>query len=106
VLLEGTPAHIDLDAVRGAMLDVDGVEDVHDLHVWTITSGLDALSAHAVVGERMERRHSGEILADLHCVLHDRFGLHHLTIQIEPRDFEEHGCVALGRTEEHAGAGA
>jgi hypothetical protein len=58
-----------------------------------------------VVGERMERRHSGEILADLHCVLHDRFGLHHLTIQIEPRDFEEHRCVALGRAEEHAEAG-
>jgi len=105
VLLEGTPAHIDLGAVRGAMLGVDGVEDVHDLHVWTITSGLDSLSAHAVVGERMERRHSGEILADLHCVLHDRFGLHHVTIQIEPRDFEEHRCVALGRTEEHAEAG-
>ncbi|HEY7767519.1 cation diffusion facilitator family transporter [Longimicrobium sp.] len=102
VLLEGTPAHIDLGAVRGAMLGVDGVEDVHDLHVWTITSGLDALSAHVVVGERMERRHSGEILGDLHCVLHDRFGLHHLTIQIEPRDFEEHGCVALGRAEGEA----
>ncbi|CAA9334485.1 MAG: Cobalt-zinc-cadmium resistance protein CzcD [uncultured Gemmatimonadetes bacterium] len=106
VLLEGTPAHINLAAVRGAMLGVDGVEDVHDLHVWTITSGLDALSAHVVVGERTERRHSGEILSDLHCVLHDRFGLHHLTIQIEPRGFEEHRCVALGRAEEHAGAGA
>lgn len=103
VLLEGTPPHIDLPAVRAAMLEVDGVEDVHDLHVWTITSGLEALSAHVVVGERMERRHSGEILADLHCVLHDRFGLHHLTIQIEPRDFEEHRCAALGRAE-HAGA--
>lgn len=54
----------------------------------------------------MERRHSGEILADLHCVLHDRFGVHHLTIQIEPRGFEEHGCVALGPAEEHPWAGA
>jgi cobalt-zinc-cadmium efflux system protein len=95
VLLEGTPAHIDLEAVRGAMLDVDGVEEVHDLHVWTITSGLDAMSGHVVVGERALRRESGEILSDLHCMLHDRFGLHHLTIQIEPRNFEEQRCVPL-----------
>lgn len=95
VLLEGTPPHIDLEAVRGAMLDVDGVEEVHDLHVWTITSGLDAMSGHVVVGERALRRESGEILADLHCMLHDRFGLHHLTIQIEPRNFEEQRCVPL-----------
>ena len=95
VLLEGTPPHIDLEAVRAAMLDVDGVDEVHDLHVWTITSGLDAMSGHVVVGERALRRASGEILADLHCVLHERFGLHHLTIQIEPRDFEEQRCVPL-----------
>jgi cobalt-zinc-cadmium efflux system protein len=95
VLLEGTPPHIDLEAVRGAMLNVDGVEEVHDLHVWTITSGLDAMSGHVVVGERALRRASGEILSDLHCLLHDRFGLHHLTIQIEPRDFEEQQCVPL-----------
>lgn len=95
VLLEGTPGHIDLEAVRAAMGGVEGVEEVHDLHVWTITSGMEALSAHVVVGERHERRNSGEILADLHRVLHDRFGLHHLTIQIEPRAFPEHGCVPL-----------
>lgn len=95
VLLEGTPGHIDLEAVRAAMLGVGGVEEVHDLHVWTITSGLEAMSGHVVVGERAERRRSGEILSDLHCMLHDRFGLHHLTIQIEPRGFEEHACVPL-----------
>jgi cobalt-zinc-cadmium efflux system protein len=102
VLLEATPGHIDLEAVRGAMLQVDGVEEVHDLHVWTITSGMDAMSGHVVVGERMERRHSGEILSDLHCMLHDRFGLHHLTIQIEPRGFEEHACVPLAGAEQVA----
>jgi len=97
VLLEGTPGHIELAEVREAMLAVDGVEDVHDLHVWTITSGLHAMSGHVVVGERDERRQSGEILADLHGMLHDRFGLDHLTIQIEPRDFREIGCQALSR---------
>ncbi|HEX5726124.1 MAG TPA: cation diffusion facilitator family transporter [Longimicrobiaceae bacterium] len=95
VLLEGTPAHIDLETLRRTMLEVEGVEAVHDLHVWTITSGMDAMSGHVVVGERGERRPSGEILAELHQVLHERFGLHHLTIQIEPREFEELGCIPL-----------
>lgn len=96
VLLEAVPAHIDLDEVRRALLAVDDVEEVHDLHVWTITSGLDAVSGHVVVGERAERRPSGEILLELHRLLHDRFGLHHTTIQIEPRGFEEHRCAAMG----------
>ena len=95
VLLEGTPAHIDLEEVRRAMLEVDGVEAVHDLHVWTITSGMEAMSGHVVVGDRHERRPSGEILAELHNVLHQRFGLGHLTIQIEPREFREVECVPL-----------
>jgi cobalt-zinc-cadmium efflux system protein len=95
VLLEGTPSHIDLEAVRGAMLEVEGVEAVHDLHVWTITSGMDAMSGHVVVGARHERRPSGEILAELHDVLHQRFGLGHMTIQIEPREFREIECVPL-----------
>jgi cobalt-zinc-cadmium efflux system protein len=95
VLLEAVPAHIDLEAVRAAMLEVPDVEEVHDLHVWTITSGMDAVSGHVVVGERGERRPSGEILAELHRLLHDRFGLHHTTVQIEPRGFEEHRCIPL-----------
>ncbi|HEU4562310.1 MAG TPA: cation diffusion facilitator family transporter [Longimicrobium sp.] len=96
VLLEGTPAHIDVEAVRAALLEVPDVEAVHDLHVWTITSGLEALSCHVVVGGRDERRYSGEILADVHNLLHQRFGLHHLTVQIEPRGFKELDCAALG----------
>lgn len=96
VLLEGTPPHIDVEAVRAALLEVPDVEAVHDLHVWTITSGLEALSCHVVVGARDERRFSGEILADVHHVLHQRFGLHHLTVQIEPRGFKELDCAALG----------
>jgi cobalt-zinc-cadmium efflux system protein len=96
VLLEGTPAHIEVESVRAAVLEVDGVEDVHDLHVWSITSGMVALSCHVVVGGRDERRLSGEILADVHQLLRQRFGLDHLTVQIEPRGFQEQDCVAKG----------
>jgi len=96
ILLEGTPPHIDVEAVRAALLEVADVEAVHDLHVWTITSGMEALSCHVVVGDRHERRASGEILAEVHDLLHQRFGLHHLTVQIEPRGFKELDCAALG----------
>ncbi len=92
VLLEGTPSHIDLHEVRAAMVQVDGVEAVHDLHVWTITSGMEAMSGHVIVGD--SRR--DDILAELHRLLHDRFGLHHLTIQLEPRGFKESGCITAG----------
>ncbi|HEV7589756.1 MAG TPA: cation diffusion facilitator family transporter [Longimicrobium sp.] len=96
VLLEGAPPHIEVEAVRAALMEVEGVEGVHDLHVWSITSGIEALSCHVVVGSRDERRVSGEILADMHAVLRQRFGLNHLTVQIEPRGFQEQDCIALG----------
>jgi cobalt-zinc-cadmium efflux system protein len=79
VLFESAPAHVDVDAVRLAMLAVPGVVEVHDLHVWTITPGLDALSAH--VGK--EPSASGrEVLANLRQALRTRFGLAHLTIEL------------------------
>jgi cobalt-zinc-cadmium efflux system protein len=87
VLLEGTPGHIDVEAVRAAMAEVDGVGEVHDLHVWTITSGMDAMSAHVVVGDGAGARPGGEVLGDLHAMLHRRFGLHHMTIQVETPEF-------------------
>lgn len=93
VLLEGTPSHIDLDAVRAAMGEVEGVEEVHDLHVWTITSGMEAMSGHVVV--RADGRPQAEVLGELHRVLHDRFGLDHLTIQVEPPDFPEVRTVCV-----------
>ncbi|MET0399152.1 MAG: cation diffusion facilitator family transporter [Longimicrobiaceae bacterium] len=87
VLLEGTPPHIDVAEVRAAMAEVEGVEEVHDLHVWTITSGMEAMSGHVVVGGGVARRGSSEVLADLHGLLHERFGLHHMTIQMETPEF-------------------
>lgn len=87
VLLEGTPPHIDVAEVRAAMAEVDGVEEVHDLHVWTITSGMEAMSGHVVVGGDVAVCSSSQVLADLHGLLHERFGLHHMTIQMETPEF-------------------
>ena len=94
VLLEGTPAHINLAAVEDAILNTVGVNDVHDLHVWTITSGREALSAHVIHGSSISQP---ELLKDLRVKLHDRFGVDHLTIQMETPDSEDdtfHFCHA------------
>ncbi len=80
VLLEGTPAHLDLGEIEAAMLRVDGVRRVHDLHVWTLTSGREAMSAHVVVSDI---RQSERLLDALHAVLHARFGIDHTTIQLD-----------------------
>lgn len=86
VLMESAPHGIDVDEVRAAMGAAPGVVDVHDLHVWSITSGLDSLSAHVVI----EEGHShSELLTALRAMLDERFGIDHVTIQIEPVDFEE-----------------
>jgi cobalt-zinc-cadmium efflux system protein len=91
VLMEGAPRHIDVDVVRDTLCCLPGVVAVHDLHVWTITSGMESLSVHVVVGG--EESH-GDMLTQVRSTLHDRFGIHHLTVQIEPTEFAEHGaCI-------------
>ncbi|HYH12128.1 MAG TPA: hypothetical protein VD789_07210, partial [Thermomicrobiales bacterium] len=80
VLMESTPAQVDSRAVRQAMTDVDGVVSVHDLHIWTVTSGLIAMSAHVEVsGER----DWPDVLVELASLLRERFGIHHVTLQPE-----------------------
>ncbi|MEO8041821.1 MAG: cation diffusion facilitator family transporter [Acidobacteriota bacterium] len=85
ILLEGTPRHINLAAVESAIVETAGVGGVHDLHVWTISSGMDALSAHISHDETVS--HS-ELLAVVRSKLHDQFGIDHLTIQMETLDLE------------------
>jgi cobalt-zinc-cadmium efflux system protein len=85
VLLEGTPRHIDLAAVETSIVETDGVAAVHDLHVWTISSGIDALSAHITHGDSVS--HS-DLLAVVRSRLHEQFGIDHLTIQMETLDNE------------------
>lgn len=89
VLMEGTPRHIDLDQVRSTLAAAPGVVAVHDLHVWTITSGMDALSGHVVVPRGHPDRPCEDLLRELRDALHQRFGLHHVTLQIEPEGFDE-----------------
>ena len=80
ILMEATPSGIDAEAVASAIVAVDGVTSVHDLHVWRITSGFDALAAHVLVG-RGEDCHG--LRREVEGVLLDRFGIEHTTLQVD-----------------------
>ncbi|WP_395804605.1 cation diffusion facilitator family transporter [Archangium minus] len=92
VLLEAVPSHVDMSVVKELLLKVQGVRDVHDLHVWTIASGMYALSAHLVVADPMVCNND-EILSAVKHELFDRFGIDHTTIQIESETYAHLGEV-------------
>jgi len=92
VLLEAVPAHVDLAAVRQLMSRIPGVVAVHDLHVWTISSDIYALSAHLVVLDPMVCNND-EILSSVKDKLFDQFGIDHTTIQIESESYAHLGEV-------------
>ncbi len=80
ILLEASPSHIDLAALENSLLAVEGVKDIHDLHVWTISSGREALSAHLDVEKDTP---PDEILKRVNVLLEEKFGIFHSTIQLE-----------------------
>ena len=83
VLLEATPKNVDMTKVREHILEAPGVRDVHDLHAWTITSGLNVLSAHVIVDEGAK---NAEVLDALCRCLSTQFDIEHSTFQLETRD--------------------
>ena len=82
ILLESTPAHIPLEAVRGQLEAIPGIESVHDLHVWAVTPAVVAMSAHAIVREQAQHQH---VLEHVHDAMR-LFGIEHVTIQLERDD--------------------
>ena len=80
VLLEGTPSHINTAAVEAAMRTVEGVHDIHDLHIWTITSNRHSITAHVIINEGSN---SYQILRELRELLSEKFKLTHSTLQME-----------------------
>ena len=91
VLLETTPAHLDLDDVREHLRRVPGVVDVHDLHAWTITSGMPVLSAHvSVTDECLAERGVGALLDEFSGCVASHFSVEHATFQVEPESHRDH----------------
>jgi cobalt-zinc-cadmium efflux system protein len=101
VLLEAVPAHLDIDAIAKAMHQVPTVKAVHDLHVWTIATGMYALSAHVVV-ERASCADSDDILRKVKSELAAHFHIDHTTLQIESEAYEHHGEGEHDHAHEHA----
>ena len=108
ILLEGAPEGVDVDEVARAMLAVPGVTGVHDLHVWVLTSGKNALTAHVVHAANIE---GSALIEPLKEMLADRFKVFHTTLQVEPTacQHSEDGCnfvdhrVPAQARESHAG---
>jgi cobalt-zinc-cadmium efflux system protein len=80
ILLEATPSHLNVREIEKALLGIGGVSDLHDLHVWTVTSGFDLLSGHLVIKDMAMNQ---EILEQARDILRSKFGIDHSTIQIE-----------------------
>ncbi len=91
VLMEATPAHIDAVEVERAIAQVPGVRQVHDLHVWTITSGFESLSVHVRVADGAGARDRDSVLSDVRELVSRRFDIGHSTIQIEHGEPCENG---------------
>jgi len=83
VLLEATPKNVDLDEVRRHIVEMEGVQDVHDLHAWTITSGMNVVSAHVVMAPSAD---PGRVLDGLDTCLSGDFDIEHSTFQLESAD--------------------
>ena len=89
ILLEATPKGMDLNELRAHLMDHPAVLDVHDLHVWTITSGVPVMSAHVVVAEE-DLRDTGRMLDELHACMAGHFDVDHSTLQLEPPGHADH----------------
>jgi cobalt-zinc-cadmium efflux system protein len=94
ILLEGTPAEVDIASLRAELLKIPGVEDVHDLHCWTLTSGLHSASVHVRATPESPR---GQVLKEVQKVLCGRPGMDHATIQVE---VETQGACEMARGHE------
>ena len=91
ILLQGSPDDLDLIDVREHLSRVEHVLNVHDLHAWTVSSGLPTLSAHVVVEERcFDSGHAPQILDALQTCLSEHFAIAHATFQLEPATHENH----------------
>jgi cobalt-zinc-cadmium efflux system protein len=87
VLIEGTPADVEIDKLRETLKKVEGIAGIHDLHVWSLTSGVNAMSVHAVLKNDDEH---DEVMQRVHALCTKEFKITHVTVQTECAGFAEH----------------
>jgi cobalt-zinc-cadmium efflux system protein len=94
ILLEGTPSHVNLVSLQDQLRGIGGVDSVHDLHVWTLTSGVLAMSCHVVMADVGANRSS--VLANVQEIARERFQIDHTTVQIEEPGMTENVLASCG----------
>ena len=87
VLIEGTPADVDLPKLRDSLGKIEGVTGIHDLHVWSLTSGVNAMSVHAVLTD--DNQHDA-VMKRVHKFVTENFKISHVTVQTECQGYAEH----------------
>lgn len=105
ILLEAVPKDVDFQQIQEDLRSIPGIRDMHDVHVWTITSGIHAMSAHILVDDTLVSR-TGEILRQIQQLLQEQYRISHTTIQLECENCQEgfycdmdRICAAVGRTQ-------
>ena len=93
ILVQAAPKHLDVAQIATALTGVGGVTEVHDLHVWTLTSGMEVASAHLTVESGAA---PAEVLAAARTALQDRYGIAHATLQLEPVGAPDSCCESVG----------
>ena len=99
MLMEGTPADIDLREVSDALENIEGVQDVHHIHAWALTSGKNVFSAHLQVGSASD---GSDVLSSAHDLLREKFGFLLVTLQVEDNCRDETGAEDIDITRDHS----
>lgn len=104
VLLEATPVGIEHEAVETRLAEIEGVQGIHDLHIWSLTSGVNALSCHVEVRAEMLER-CQELLDAIRHIAREEFSISHVTAQIEPEDYKQRQMIHWRLSETGTDAG-
>lgn len=112
ILLESVPRDLDLEEIQEGLMGIPGVKELHDVHLWTIASGIHAMSAHVLVDDMLVSR-SGEILQEINRLLRSKYRIEHTTIQLECENCQggfycdlQTGCVGVTPVEKSQGEGS
>jgi cobalt-zinc-cadmium efflux system protein len=84
--MEGTPPEVDIGAIEKRLMSLPGVTAIHDLHVWTLTSGLDAMSCHIIISDILQSKNTLQAASQ---IMREEFRVSHTTIQIEDQDIRQ-----------------
>jgi cobalt-zinc-cadmium efflux system protein len=95
ILLEAVPKHLDVSQINNAIREIKGVRDVHDVHIWAITSGIYAMSCHLLIQDQMVSNCT-QIVEDVNQMLNRKFGISHSTVQLECEECENSPVCHIG----------